>query len=281
MALKEIRNALITGTSSGIGMVTSVEMARQGYHVIASMRDTGKAERLLKLATESGVSERIEIMELDLSIGSEAIESTILDVIERKGHLDVLVNNAGITEVGPVEMVRDDQWRRVMETNFFGALSCIRAVIPHFRERHAGYVINVSSINGRVSGAGNGPYAASKFALEAMSEALRFEMLPFGVKVVIVQPGAFRTDIWGRDYELTLDEGNPYRDIYKGFSDWAQIAPTVAGDPIEVGRLICQIVADENPTLRYPVGNAGNVSAGDLIRRYITEPWEKVESEFK
>lgn len=265
---KQVQNALVTGASSGIGLATAIELARAGYHVYATVRDKRKADRLMKLAENEDLSHQVEVVELDLLSGSDEIAAVMDDVIGRAGNLDVLVNNAGMTDVGVVELLAEEQWRKVMETNFFGTLFCIRAVLPHFRERGAGHIVNVTSVNGRISGTGNGPYAASKFAVEAMTEALRGEMQPFGVKVALVEPAAFKSDIWSRDYKFILEDG-PYLDVYKGIAEWVSVAPEMAGDPVEVAEVIRDIVRDEHPKLRYAVGQVGDKSAAEFIRQHL------------
>ncbi len=276
--------ALVTGSSSGIGQATALALAREGYHVLAAMRDPNRAADLLDLAATQNDADRIEVLALDLLQDTETIEATVRSAVRGVGTLDVLVNNAGTAEGGAVEEIPVPLWRRVMETNFFGPLACIRAVLPGMRERGSGAILNVTSINGRVSGAGGGPYSASKFALEALSEALRLEMLPFGVTVVIIQPGLYKTGIWGRPYEVNRDPHSPYvalnREMAEFFEDgWRDPA---TADPAEVGRLVCAILRERHPTLRYPVGRVGGgMLAKELIDFWIQRPWEEVEARYR
>ncbi len=278
------KTALVTGSSSGVGQATALALAREGYYVLAAMRDPNRAADLLDAASSQGDADRIEVVGLDLLQNSEIIEATVRSAVRRVGHLDVLVNNAGTAEGGAVEEIPVRLWRRVMETNFFGPLACIRAAVPGMREQGSGAIVNVTSINGRVSGAGGGPYAASKFALEALSEALRLEMNPFGVTVVIIQPGLYKTAIWGRPYEVNRDPKSPYaalnRDMAEFFENgWRD--PAVA-DPAEVGQLVCAILREDHPTLRYPIGRVGGgLSARELIDFWIKRPWEEVEARYR
>lgn len=275
------QTALVTGSSSGIGQAIALALAQEGYHILAAMRSPEKADNLLAEASALGVASHIEVMFLDLLQGSDAIEARVRAAVLRVGHLDVLVNNAGTAEGGAIEELPDRLWRRVMETNFFGALACMRAAIPGMRERGAGAIINITSINGRVAGAGNGPYSASKFALEAASECLRLEMRPFGVKVAIIQPGQYKTAIWGRPYEVNLDPASPYAALNQGLANFfAHGGEPYGGDPAEIGRLVCDILRDEHPTLRYPVGQAGGIPVADLIDFWIKKPWEVVEARY-
>ncbi|MGA9776006.1 MAG: SDR family NAD(P)-dependent oxidoreductase [Candidatus Dormiibacterota bacterium] len=151
------KTALVTGSSSGIGRATALALLRYGYPVIAAMRDPNKAGPLLDAASAQGDADRIEVLVLDLLQDTAVIEATVRSGIRRVGHLDVLVNNAGTAEGGAVEEIPMRLWRRVMETNFFGPLACIRAVLPGMREQGSGAILNVTSINGRVSGAGGSP----------------------------------------------------------------------------------------------------------------------------
>ncbi len=275
------RTALVTGSSSGIGQAAALALARDGYYVLAAMRDPNKAGALLDAAAAQGDSDRIEVLVLDLLQTTEVIEETVRSAIGRVGHLDVLVNNAGTAAGGAVEEIPVARWRHVMETNFFGPLACIRAAVPGMREQGSGAILNVTSINGRVSGAGGGPYAASKFALEALAEALRFEMLPFGVTVVVIQPGLYKTAIWGRQYGVNPDPRSPYAALNRDMAEFFEQGwrnPAVA-DPAEVGQLVCAILREDHPTLRYPVGRVGDgMSAKDLIDFWIQRPWEEVEA---
>lgn len=245
------------------------------------MRDPTKASHLLECASAQGDADRIEVLALDLLQSTDTIEATVRSAVRRVGHLDVLVNNAGTAEGGAVEEIPMRLWRRVMDTNFFGPLACIRAVLPGMREQGSGAILNVTSINGRVSVAGGGPYSASKFALEALSEALRLEMLPFGVTVVVIQPGIYKTAIWGRPYEVNRDPNSPYAELNRGMADFFEHGwrdPAV-GDPAEVGQLVCAILRESHPTLRYPVGRVGGgMSAKELIDFWVGRPWEEVEA---
>lgn len=183
---------LITGTSSGFGLLASAALARKGCHVIATMRNLDKKDRLLE-ATEN-VKDRITVMKLDITNHDE-IEQVVESVMGKYGTIDVLVNNAGYAQGGFVEEIEMEKWREQLETNFFGTLAMTKAEVPHMRERGQGTIINVSSISGRMAMPGLAPYSASKFALEGFSESLRFELLPLGIHVVLVEPGSYKTPI--------------------------------------------------------------------------------------
>lgn len=269
--------AFITGTSSGFGLLTSIQLASDGYRVVASMREPSKGTLLTQLATEAEVSDRISIVQLDVSNELD-VESVILRTIEQYGKIDVLINNAGIGGHGFVEEIPLQEWRRTFETNFFGALACIRAVLPHMRTRKSGTIVNVGSIGGRLASPGAGPYSASKFALEALSESLRLEMVPFGVKVCIVEPGAFKTDMWKKAEDIIFfNENSPYANGVESIRTWAAYEAENSADPMEVVRVIQDILASEAPTLRYPVGRMANQNVGDFIQNYLTTSWDEIE----
>ena len=174
---------LITGTSSGIGLATALELARAGHHVLATMRDPSRAPELAGVAAAERLP--IEIRTLDVD-SDESVRACVNGI---DGPLDVLVNNAGREAHGSVEEVPLEVFRTVMETNCFGAVRCIKAVLPRMRQARSGCIINISSVAGRIANSPLGPYSASKFALEAVSEALAGEVKPFNIRVAIVEPG--------------------------------------------------------------------------------------------
>ena len=181
---------LITGANSGIGLATSLELARNGYRVMAGMRSVARGQALLQVARD----EQLNIEPIELDVASKAsCEAAVAQVLDRCGHIDVLINNAGVGLVSPVEEA-DLSWvRDGFEINFFGPMQLIQLVLPGMRERNAGCIVNLSSIAGRFITAGQGFYAASKFALESASEALAIEVRRFGIRVVLIEPGVTRT----------------------------------------------------------------------------------------
>lgn len=176
-------NILITGTSSGIGLETALALARAGHHVYATMRNPAGAPELQAIASAEGLP--IEIRTLDVD-SDESVAACFAGI---PGAIDVLVNNAGRGPHGSIEEVPLDVFRATMETNYFGAVRCIKAVLPRMRAARSGCIINISSVAGRIANSPLGPYAASKFALEAISEALAGEVKPFNIRVAIVEPG--------------------------------------------------------------------------------------------
>lgn len=265
--------ALITGTSSGFGLLTAVRLASNGYQVAATMRNTARAGELMILAQEKGVADRIHLLQLDVT-DSESIQQAVAEVLGHFGQIDVLVNNAGFALGGYVEELTLTDWRDQMETNFFGLVAMTRAVLPHMRQRGNGFIINVSSVSGLAGFPGYGPYAASKFAVEGYSESLRHEMAPYGVHVVLVEPGAFRTPIWNKGLErIRTAEDSPYRDRLNAVLQYSRQAAKTAPDPQQVAELIARIVSKRSPRLRYAVGQG----AGFMRWAKAILPWKWLE----
>jgi NAD(P)-dependent dehydrogenase (short-subunit alcohol dehydrogenase family) len=183
---------LITGTSSGIGLATALDLARAGHKVYATMRNPAGAPELGKRGSAEGLPVSILTMDVD---SDQSVSDCFAAVFQRDAQVDVLVNNAGIERHGSVEELPMEDFRATMETNYFGALRCIRQVLPGMRERGSGCIINVTSVAGKIACSPLVAYTASKFALEAASEALAQEMKPFGVRVAIVEPGIIDTSM--------------------------------------------------------------------------------------
>ena len=182
-------NIVITGSSRGIGMATALLLARVGHSVIATMGDPARSPELGRISAAESLRVQIEGMDVD----SDASVQACFAKIQSRAPVDVLLNNAGIERMGSIEESPPADFRACMETNYIGALRCIQAVVPGMRERRQGSIVNVTSVAGRICAAPMTAYAASKFALEAASEGLAQEMKPFGVRVVIVEPGIIDT----------------------------------------------------------------------------------------
>jgi NAD(P)-dependent dehydrogenase (short-subunit alcohol dehydrogenase family) len=241
--------AVVTGTSTGIGLATSLTLARHGYRVFAGMRNLGKAETLRSAAAAERLP--IEVVELDVT-ATESVRRAFATV---GGSVDVLVNNAGIGGASPLELTPEDEHRRMFETNYFGAIRCIQAVLPAMRERRRGTIVNVTSIAGRVATPNQIAYSASKWALECAGEALAHEVRRFGIRVVNVEPGVVMTSIFENSAAATrYDKTSPYQPIMRrngklfaaGFKDPAQ--------PEEVAEAILGAVRSDDYRLRVPVG---------------------------
>jgi len=244
-----MKTIIVTGTSTGIGFAAAVALARAGHDVFATMREPGRSPELENFAKK----DRVRITVLPLDVDSDAsVSAGVAKVLEARGRIDVLVNNAGIASVGSVEETPINEFRRVMETNYFGALRCTQAVLPGMRVQRSGHIINVSSVAGRMASAGQSAYCASKFALEALSESLATEVKPFNIRVSIVEPGVIATPIFGKDRDVS-------RDVYPGARRMSAIFAAALEQPVPasvLGDQIRDIVADESWQLRYPGGPA-------------------------
>ncbi len=241
-------SVLITGTSTGIGLETALTLGRAGHLVYATMRNPSRAPQLGEKASQEGLSIKILVMDVD---SDASVQSAIAHVYKEAGNIDVLVNNAGVERNGSVEELSIADFRAVMETNYFGPLRCIKAVVPAMRERKSGCIINVTSVAGRVATSPLAPYAASKFALEALSEALAQEMKTFNVRVAIVEPGIIDTPM-ARGLEEPLGQ-TPYLQKRR-FAHMFAAALQSPTPPSLVAEKILSIIESGGWQLRHPVG---------------------------
>lgn len=254
------RVALITGTSSGFGLLTAVKLACLGYRVIATMRNTGDQDALLDAAGRAGAAPHVEVMRLDVT-DAETIEGVVSDLMSRYGRVDVLVNNAGFALGGFVEELTMEDWRLQMETNFFGLVAMTGAVLPIMRGQRSGTIVNIGSVSGRVGFPGYAPYAASKFAVEGYSESLRHEMSPFGVRVVLVEPGAYKTPIWNKGLaNIRTSPDSPYGRRLQAVLKYSERAAAAAPDPQQVADLVGRIAVSRSPRLRYALGKGARLT---------------------
>jgi NAD(P)-dependent dehydrogenase (short-subunit alcohol dehydrogenase family) len=268
------RVALITGASSGFGLLTSVALARRGWRVIASMRDLSRKALLEDAARAAGALERIEICALDVT-NAEQI-AALADLIGgRPAPLNAIVNNAGFAAPGFADDVTDAELRNQFDTNFFGAAAVTRAFLPQLRRQGLGHIVMVSSVSGRLGFPGVGSYAASKFALEGWSETLRFEMKPLGIQVVLVEPGAFETDIWTRNAKLSARLQSPDSPNAGRIEGWRKriTGDKKRADPQVVADTIAAVLENPRPKLRYVVGK--DAKAALTMRKVL--PWAVFE----
>lgn len=253
------RIVLTTGANSGLGLATVIEVARKGYRSVGSVRSEAKADTVRAAAAAAGVD--VETVLFDVT-DAEACAEVI-------GGLDLygLVNNAGYSMTGAVEDVGDDEARAILETMVVAPIRLARLALPGMRARGAGRIVNVSSIYGRMSTPFTGWYQAAKHGLEGVTDALRMEVAGFGVQVVLVEPGAFRTAIFdevARDIERRGD--TPYATGYARALQAMQLASPFMGDPATVARLIARLLSSPAPRARYLVGpDAQAISVADLF----------------
>jgi len=256
---------LITGATAGIGRVTALHLAQLGHHVIATGRRTAELE---KLATEaSGL--RLDTFALDVT-SPDSIASAVAEVDRRTGGygLDVLVNNAGFGVLGPTSEITDAQLRSVFETNVFGLMNTTRAFLPRMRERRAGRVINVSSMGGRITLPYFGVYSSTKYALESLSDALRYELQPFGIEVVLIEPGIIHTGFEETAVaHLDAFASTPYAPAVAKYEEISRMGNRLASDPIVVAKTIARAIATRRPAARYvaPWSAKLLVAAGALV----------------
>jgi NAD(P)-dependent dehydrogenase (short-subunit alcohol dehydrogenase family) len=242
---------LITGTSSGIGLATALHFARRGHQVCAAVRNPGAATDLGDaIAKESLAITRVTIDVDD----SASVRRGVDEVLGRHGGIDVLVNNAGMGGGGPIEEVPVDWAKTLFETNYFGAIRMIQAVLPGMRARGAGTIVNVSSVAGRFVPAGHGHYAAVKHALEAASEALALEATPLGIRVAIVEPGVIVTPIFTKARRFVAPD-SPYRYHLQRLLLMYQKQLATPTPPEAVAQVIEDAVTTRTPKLRWPVGD--------------------------
>ncbi|MCZ0756846.1 oxidoreductase [Anoxybacillus sp. J5B_2022] len=265
--------ALVTGASSGFGLLVSVALARGGYRVVASMRNMENKETLETAAREAGVWGQIEVVPLDVT-NFAAAESVVHDVINHYGQIDVLVNNAGFAVGGFVEELSLEEWERQFATNFFGLVAVTKAVLPVMRKQRSGKIINISSISGRIGFPSMGPYVASKFAVEGFSESLRLEMLPYGVYVVLIEPGSYKTNIWSKGLQgVSIRSNSPYAKEMKTILQYVNRVAKTAPPPDEVIEQIVKVAQSPTPSLRYPVGRGVKL----MLRLKNWLPWKRWE----
>jgi NAD(P)-dependent dehydrogenase (short-subunit alcohol dehydrogenase family) len=252
-----MQSVLITGANSGIGRAAAIRFAAAGHRVMATMRDTGKAGKLLTLASDAGVE--VEPLELDVTDDDSVRRGT-----ERAGRIDVLVNNAGIGWNATVEDIDVAAAKVVFDTNFWGAIRCTQQVLPQMRERGAGTIINVSSIAGRVALLAQPVYASSKWALECLSENLAQEVASFGIRVILIEPGVTRTAILPKnlDYPKPTAYEPAYRRLLQFYTKG--IEANVAADV--VAEEIFRAFSDPKPRFRYACAWGGAALAAGRER---------------
>jgi NADP-dependent 3-hydroxy acid dehydrogenase YdfG len=250
----------ITGCSTGFGRQLVMLLLRQGYRVVATARDVTKIAGLVEGHEDDALALPLDVTDAD------AVKHAVKRVEEKFGHIDVLVNNAGYGYFGAIEEGEDAQVRTMFDTNVFGLIDMTKAVLPGMRARHAGFVVNLSSIGGLVAFPGTGYYTATKHAVEALSEALSQEVAPLGIKVLLVEPGPFRTDFAGRsinmsktviaDYDSTAGERRRQTEVRNGRQQ---------GDPERAAQAIIDVVGSSKPPLRLLLG----APAIDLARKKL------------
>ncbi|PEZ03736.1 short-chain dehydrogenase [Bacillus sp. AFS018417] len=262
---------IITGSSSGFGLLTSLEFAKNGYLVIATMRNVEKQTELIEKATSLHIEQNIKIHPLDVT--SEESIGKFTAFINNLGRIDILINNAGYASGGFAEEIPIEEYRKQFETNVFGAIAVTQAILPIMRRQKRGKVINVSSISGKMGFPGLSPYVASKYALEGWSESLRLEVKPFGIDVSLIEPGSYNTNIWEIGQKLaeaTSESESPYKEYMKEIEQHIHNGSETLENPKDVAEKIVAIAESQHPTLRYPIGKG--VKLMILLKNLL--PWK-------
>ena len=265
---------ILTGSSSGFGLEGALAFARNGDTVYATMRNPDNAGQLLATAEREGLG--IEIRQLDVT-QPDSFPSLLEGILDETGSIDVLVNNAGILRAGAFEDLSEAMLREVVETNLFGPLLLTRSVLPHMRKQNSGYIIMVSSLSGIAGLPGDVAYAASKFALEGATEALRHEIDRWGIRLALVEAGMYATGIFARslpeqaglpDY---YPDDSPYRPLVEyRLRELRERLPT-APDPGIIGKLLVDIANSDGTQLRWPAGDVAKKVLGTLLGQTDSE----------
>ena len=254
--------SVVTGANSGIGRATALHLAAKGHDVYGTVRDEEKAAKLLAMAAERGVE--VRLVELDVA-DDDSVRDGLARVLDEAGRVDVLVNNAGVGGNGVAEETTASQYLEVMNVNLCGAVRCIAAVLPQMRERRAGAIVNVTSIAGRVAALAQSPYVVSKWAFEGLSEGLAQEVAPFGVRVVIVEPGVTKSAIFAKSVDVPNRTG-AYDAHYRRMFQMYAAGLKQATDPFEVAEVIHHAVTTDRPELRYRMSWGGEELVGGRER---------------
>jgi len=241
--------AVVTGSSSGIGYETSLMLARNGFFTYATMRNLNKSENIKKVATKENLP--IHIHQLDVT-DDVSVKNTVQAILSETGRIDVLVNNAGYGLNGAFEDLAMDEIKAQYETNVFGLIRTTQSVLPIMRRQKSGIIVNISSGAGRFGYPGGSAYVSTKFAVEGLSESMSYELEPFGIKVVIVEPGVIRTNFVTVVAKKSQDPNSPYSQIMQ---KTATVSENIMVNPDHVAKVVLNAYTNENPKLRYLAGN--------------------------
>src|SRR5918911_386709 len=246
--------AVVTGSSTGIGYETSLILARNGFLTYATMRNLNKSQNLKSTATKENLPIRIKYLDVT---DDASVKDAIQAISSETGQVDVLVNNAGYGLNGAFEDLAMDEIKSQYETNVFGLIRTTQAVLPIMRRQKSGTIVNISSGAGRFGFPGGSAYVSTKFAVEGLSESMSYELEPFGIKVVIVEPGVIRTN-FGNGLVVprkSQDPNSPYSQMMQKIANSFQELMKNSSSPDLVANVVLKAVKDENPNLRYLAGN--------------------------
>ncbi|HMK62853.1 MAG TPA: SDR family oxidoreductase [Acidimicrobiales bacterium] len=247
MSTRSDRTVLVTGANSGIGLATTLHLAKLGFHAVGSVRSNAKASRLAKVAASAGLS--VDTLVMDVTDAERC--TTVIEAL----HPWAVVNNAGYSGVGAIEDITDDEARHQLETMVVAPMRLARLSLPHMRAAGGGRIVNISSIYGRTTTPFSGWYQASKHALEAASDALRIEVARDGIKVVLIEPGGIKTGIWEElDKDVARRAGSNYEAGYERTRSLVKVFKGLMGEPTSVAKAIGKALVASSPRARYLVG---------------------------
>jgi NAD(P)-dependent dehydrogenase (short-subunit alcohol dehydrogenase family) len=258
--------ALITGSSSGIGLATAIMLARNGINTYASMRNLKKSKTITELASNEGLS--LQVIQLDVN-DDRSVKNAVYKIVTESERIDILINNAGFGLFGSVEDISMEEMKAQFETNFFGVIRLMQLVIPIMRRQKSGRIVNITSVGGRVSLPILSAYNSTKFALEGLSESISYELEPFGIRVIIIEPGVIKTNIMNSSIfaKKAQDPKSPYFPVVQKIeNNFKSMMENNSSPPEEVAKLILEAVMSKNPELRYTVGN----DAATLVQARIS-----------
>ncbi len=263
LAITDMQNekvALVTGSSSGIGLETAVMLSNAGFKTYASMRNLDKSKNIREIANKDNLP--LHVIQLDVS-DDGSVRDAITKIVTAEKRIDVLVNNAGYGLFGSVEDMSMEEIKAQFETNFFGVVRVTQQVLPVMRKQRSGKIVNVSSVGGRIGLPVLSAYHSTKFALEGLSESIAFELEPFGIRVIIIEPGVIRTNIINSSISAKKgqDPKSPYFSLTQNLDNRfkTMMASPTSLHPQEVAKVILEAVSSENPHLRYTVGDDADV----------------------
>ena len=270
---KKKKVASVTGSTSGMGYETAIMLARAGIHTYASMRNLKKSKTISEMASTENLP--LQVVQLDVNDDS-SVKDSIDKIVKEKERINVLVNNAGYGLFGSLEDISLEEIKAQFETNFFGVIRVTQLVLPLMRKQRSGTIVNVSSVGGRIGLPVLSAYQSTKFALEGLSESISYELEPFGIRVVIIEPGVIRTNIMNSSSlaKKARDPKSPYySQIQKVKSHFKSMMENESSPPEEVAKVILKALTSENPQLRYTVGR----DADTMIQARVNMP----EKQFK
>ncbi|MDP9290535.1 MAG: SDR family NAD(P)-dependent oxidoreductase [Thermoproteota archaeon] len=267
--------AVVTGSSSGIGLETSLLLARSGFHTYATVRNIDKAQQLVDIVKKEKNELPLEILPLDIT-DDNSVKSTIDKIVNESGRIDVVVNNAGYGLIGALEDIPMQEMKAHFDTNLFGAIRVMQNVLPIMRKQRSGTIVNISSMGGRIAFPLSSTYSGTKFALEGVTDSLGYEVEQFGIKVILIEPGVVRTNFAKSMKKIgkTSNPNSPYAKLVEiREATRKERLESSSNTPDEVAKVVLKAITSPNPDARYVVG----VDAASLLESKNT----MTDTEFK